>query len=47
MLQTDAVCKHTMQQNATTTEALPQTPLGELRNDHFTLNDASNEISLW
>jgi len=30
MLQPDAFCKHTMQQNLTATGALSQTPLGEL-----------------
>jgi len=30
VLQTDAFCKHTTQQNATAAGALPRTPLGEL-----------------
>jgi len=30
MLQPDAFCEHTMQQNVTAAGALPSTPLGEL-----------------
>jgi len=30
MLQPDAFCEHTMQQNETVAGALPRTPLGEL-----------------
>jgi len=30
MLQSDAFCEHTMQQNAIAAEAPPRTPLGEL-----------------
>jgi len=31
MLQPDAFCEYTMQENATAAGALPQTPLGELQ----------------